>query len=595
MLKKILILTTLYFIISSSSYGADLMMKGALSWSRNRTTAKIWVERIVNNENNTTSANISLQLWVSSREYSGGALSGKMMGEYKFSDPLQSNYYYYDIEKTVDLSLPPNGSYHVSLILLELLGSHYEIRDYVNFKDLFVLGDNEDFYLKGAWRCISDASGPGAIVSSALYFDKKGNVRLCDWGGNIRGNFNGKVNDRGPSFFLNDYPSIEYTIDLYNDNVIVLKTEFGSEGYLFKESWAEATAGCNDACFDIQDDFGEEEHLDYRYTFEINEIRNAFLSRCQLPSVNNETIAWSSGSNVYMWNNDEILQITNNDQEDICNGVSLYNRTIAWFGHDHDDDSENMYSLYYWDGNSIIRIKENIRIEDACNDSGLSLYDKSIVWSEKGDINSRGFVNIYLWDGVAINEIPHIDTYSTFPELSGDIVTWSGNNGHIGYQVYFWDGFTTTKLTSANTTGFNPSIDDGNIAWVGNSTLGVCFWNGERIKNFGSQYPAVYSTNKSVSVDKGSVVWVSGNNIIYNNVPVTNYGSSVPTAHSPDVHNDMIVWLETENENTKLKYATVTKITVVNEENPGQASNDSSYVESEYVSDKGCFVGVASN
>jgi hypothetical protein len=82
------------------------------------------------------------------------------------------------------------------------------------------------------------------------------------------------------------------------------------------------------------------------------------------PSIYNDTIAWSQDNEIFYWDGEQIIEITNNNIVDIK--PSLYKTTIAW---------EGGGDIYYWDGSKITQITESTAL-----DENPSLYNGRIAW-----------------------------------------------------------------------------------------------------------------------------------------------------------------------------------------------------------------------
>ena len=91
---------------------------------------KLYGDKIQNQNNGGTSGTLKVALWATKYPYNGGTISGYKLYEYAL-DPLEAGHYYYDVSKTGWCTYPPNGSYYLTILLLEY-NYDYEIVDYIS-------------------------------------------------------------------------------------------------------------------------------------------------------------------------------------------------------------------------------------------------------------------------------------------------------------------------------------------------------------------------------------------------------------------------------------------------------------------------------
>lgn len=127
-------------IVSGES---DLGFDGQVSYFIENEKVIVEAEKILNSSN-TGSGSIKLELYATSSKYTGGTLSGHLMGEFDFNDPLDANTHYYDIQKTDDYVQPPDGSYYVTLLLLEYQDTDFYIVDYITFDNQLKVNNDQD-------------------------------------------------------------------------------------------------------------------------------------------------------------------------------------------------------------------------------------------------------------------------------------------------------------------------------------------------------------------------------------------------------------------------------------------------------------------
>ena len=90
----------------------------------------VYGDEIMNQNNSGRTGTLKVAVYATSYPYSGGYLNGYKLYEYQL-DPLDSGYYYSDISKTGWCTYPPDGSYSLTILLLEYSYYDYEIVDYV--------------------------------------------------------------------------------------------------------------------------------------------------------------------------------------------------------------------------------------------------------------------------------------------------------------------------------------------------------------------------------------------------------------------------------------------------------------------------------
>ena len=78
-----------------------------------------------------STGSLKLELWACSSPYRGGTISGVRMGSAQLK-PLEKGYVYTDLDKTVTVTRPKAGTYHVVLLLLEFREDKYVIAAHAN-------------------------------------------------------------------------------------------------------------------------------------------------------------------------------------------------------------------------------------------------------------------------------------------------------------------------------------------------------------------------------------------------------------------------------------------------------------------------------
>jgi hypothetical protein len=83
---------------------------------------------------------LRVALFATATPYSGGTLSGRVMGAFNLAEVLGPGDYYEDLDETVSYSRPPDGTYYSVLALLEWGGNGYFVADWLNYSGTFTIG-----------------------------------------------------------------------------------------------------------------------------------------------------------------------------------------------------------------------------------------------------------------------------------------------------------------------------------------------------------------------------------------------------------------------------------------------------------------------
>lgn len=122
---------------------AILDMVEPVSFSINQQQVTLSVDKITNTSIGSVSGLLSLKLWATDIKYSGGTITGYVLGSYQFTELLLGGYYFDNIVRTVSLVEPPAGTYYVTMTLSEWNGSYDLIVDYVTFSESITFGDDK--------------------------------------------------------------------------------------------------------------------------------------------------------------------------------------------------------------------------------------------------------------------------------------------------------------------------------------------------------------------------------------------------------------------------------------------------------------------
>jgi hypothetical protein len=126
--------------VAGGAYFGDIQIVGQTSWQVVGSTVNMYVERVSNICDLGVSGSLRLDLWATASPYVGGTITGYRFGSVSLN-PLTGGYDYNNINQTVGYSQPPGGSYYVTLTLSEYHNGSYVTVDYLNYTNLFVVGN----------------------------------------------------------------------------------------------------------------------------------------------------------------------------------------------------------------------------------------------------------------------------------------------------------------------------------------------------------------------------------------------------------------------------------------------------------------------
>ena len=87
----------------------------------------------IENNNSYKSGNIILRVVATNAPFTGGTLKGYKLCETVFS-PLEANHYYYNIDKTLTMDMPPDGNYNICVCIIHAgyITSYFNCSDLIN-------------------------------------------------------------------------------------------------------------------------------------------------------------------------------------------------------------------------------------------------------------------------------------------------------------------------------------------------------------------------------------------------------------------------------------------------------------------------------
>jgi len=127
-MKKLILL--LFISIGSFSSIIAQNFSGSWGYKIDGKYIKLYGDKIENQNNGGRSGTLKVAIYATNYPYNGGYLNGYLLYEYSL-DPLNAGYYYSDVSKTGWCTYPPDGSYSLTIVLLEYISYEYEIVDYI--------------------------------------------------------------------------------------------------------------------------------------------------------------------------------------------------------------------------------------------------------------------------------------------------------------------------------------------------------------------------------------------------------------------------------------------------------------------------------
>jgi len=110
----------------------NIGLGGSSNWNTSGNYVNIAVGQVVNNNATGTSGSLRLRLWATRSPYSGGTISGYILGTHNLN-PLKAGYEYTSVHGYVSYNPPPHGYYYTTITLEQYTTSGWYISDYVTF------------------------------------------------------------------------------------------------------------------------------------------------------------------------------------------------------------------------------------------------------------------------------------------------------------------------------------------------------------------------------------------------------------------------------------------------------------------------------
>ncbi len=131
-------------VVSGPTPGGELDLVTPWSYQVSNGNVRVTATRIQNNRSNGTSGSLRLELWATAVPYNGGSFSGYKIAQASFN-PLQAGFNYSPIDFTQTASIPPNGTWYITLMLTEFSSSisqnnGFGVVDYSQASQTWVIG-----------------------------------------------------------------------------------------------------------------------------------------------------------------------------------------------------------------------------------------------------------------------------------------------------------------------------------------------------------------------------------------------------------------------------------------------------------------------
>ena len=173
-------------------------------------------------------------------------------------------------------------------------------------------------------------------------------------------------------------------------------------------------------------------------------------------SFHNGQMAWAANGEIYFWDGNYTTRVTYTTTYE--HGPSVYENTLAWMSRE-----SGAPEIYYWNGDSTIQVSNP---EITYNNFHASLYNGTIAW--EGMDREGGIFNhdISFWDGVNITQITNNNIDDDRPVLYNEHITWGQFIGS-DVEIMFGDGFEVIQITDNNADDALPSMYEDKIVWMG--------------------------------------------------------------------------------------------------------------------------------
>lgn len=217
---------------------------------------------------------------------------------------------------------------------------------------------------------------------------------------------------------------------------------------------------------------------------------------------------YRSAKHIMFWDGDATTQLTEDYYVDLGDPIINDNGEIVWWGSKYTytefiGDMENIWGdegeIYLWDGNEEIMITNNDEEEE-----GLDINDLGqVIWANRSGIQ--------LWNGENITQIDESSTETGWLRINNNgQVMWAADIGGHQNQLFFWDGSNVTQITNYTWGISRPEINNnGHVVFEKSDGDGkeICYWDSNTVTQLtnNSHHDLFPQIN-----DKGQVTWIGG-------------------------------------------------------------------------------------
>lgn len=246
----------------------------------------------------------------------------------------------------------------------------------------------------------------------------------------------------------------------------------------------------------------------------------------------------SEPSEIFLYNGNEVIQITNNNYSD--HGPNLSNGEIFWRAYPNGVSSNTEFFHY----------KEGVTTQLTNTGWYKTLMDTDngqAVWSEDVDSNSE----IFYYDGTSVVQLTDDDLMHRYPSIhNGEIAWYTYDSAASSYYIYHYNGTDVIRLTDGSTMVMAPSIYNGQIIWKAydpaTTKYELYLYDGNTI----SQLTDNTQTENSPAIHENIIAWLVHNGqgtaelYVYENGQTSLITSKYESHFTPQVSSGSVTWYE---------------------------------------------------
>lgn len=210
----VLLLSLLFSLFSNLSFAAtDVRFAGSWSYQYNGSTVALNADQVRNHATGGNSGTLRLELWAFATPYNGGALPGYRLATYQMSTLNGGSSLSTISSSAVAATYPPNGTWHIALLLSEYSGTTWFTVDFLRTTK------GHTMVCSGS-SCTNAIAPPTASISSnrnnfqtsktdTLHLSAR--IDAMKSAGSLADLFLSVTLDNSPPYYLN--PKLEWTSD----------------------------------------------------------------------------------------------------------------------------------------------------------------------------------------------------------------------------------------------------------------------------------------------------------------------------------------------------------------------------------------------